>query len=42
MVNLDLQKEGYVLEEKPKELRVSVDVGYRRHSGGVHRVGPEY
>jgi transposase len=29
---LFLPKEGYVSEEKPIELRVSVDVGYRRHS----------
>ena len=28
-------KEGYVSEEKSKELRVSVDVGYRRHSVAI-------
>jgi transposase len=36
MMNLDLPKEGgYVSEEKAIELRVSVDVGYRRHSVAI-------
>jgi transposase len=35
MIDLDLRKESYVAEEKLLEIRVSVDVGYRRHSVAI-------
>jgi transposase len=35
MINLDLWRRGYVSEEKPLEIRVSVDVGYRSHQVAI-------
>ena len=35
MIDLDLQKEGYVSEEKSIEIRVSVDVGSRSRSVAI-------
>ena len=39
MKNLDLRRRSYVSEEKSLELRIGVDVGYRRHSVAMGALG---